>query len=327
MALCTLVLSSATEPARAAHPGINGKIVYGTFGVPPLVRAMNPDGSGGATLGEGEWPAWSANGLRVAFVSSNDIYVMNADGSNRTRLTTLGGFWPTWSPDGLKIAFLSTRDGNYEIYVMNADGSGQTNITNHPMDDSYPAWSPDGSKIAFIAGREGGLDIWTVGPDGSNATNLTNGLGINWMPNWSPDGSKIAIQSTRAPNYNEDIWVMNADGSGLVDLTPQSQEADRQPAWSPDGSKIAFVKKVDDHYDVYVMNADGSSQTNVTNTPGDEVKPDWQPVAAPVGGISLAPDIAPSGSSAAPVWTLASGLAAATLLAAAIRRARHGAHP
>ena len=77
---------------------------------------------------------------KIAFISNRDgndeIYVMNADGSNQTRLTNNPAMIrPSFSPDGSKIAFVSNRDGNYEIYVMNADGSNQTRLTNNPATD------------------------------------------------------------------------------------------------------------------------------------------------------------------------------------------------
>ncbi len=73
---------------------------------------------------------------------------MNADGSGQRRLTRAprGDFVPAWSPDGLKIAFVSKRDGNSEIYVMNTDGSGQRNLTRSPTDDGLVAWSPVRTK-------------------------------------------------------------------------------------------------------------------------------------------------------------------------------------
>ena len=94
---------------------------------------------------------------QIAFESDRDgnweIYVMNADGTNQTRLTSPpaenGGH--AWSPDGSKIAFTSKRDGNDEIYVMNADGTSQMRLTNNPAEDLGPSWSPDGSKIGFLS--------------------------------------------------------------------------------------------------------------------------------------------------------------------------------
>jgi len=90
----------------------------------------------------------SSTVARIAFASNRDgnseIYVMNVDGSDLTRLTnnpTNDGY-PAWSPDGERIAFISDRDGNREIYLMNADGSGQTNLTNNPAHDRSPAWQP-----------------------------------------------------------------------------------------------------------------------------------------------------------------------------------------
>jgi TolB protein len=73
-----------------------------------------------------------------------EIYLMNADGSNQTRLTNnpASDGWPCFSPDGTKIAFESLRDGDPEIYVMNADGSNQTRITNNPAYDGHPSWGP-----------------------------------------------------------------------------------------------------------------------------------------------------------------------------------------
>ena len=98
----------------------------------------------GLSCGDGGAPEQG----KIAFSSDRDgdweIYVMDADGSNQTNLTSSPAVdeFPSWSPDGSMIAFTSDRDGDYEIYVMDADGSNQTNITNSAAYNKEPSWSP-----------------------------------------------------------------------------------------------------------------------------------------------------------------------------------------
>jgi Tol biopolymer transport system component len=96
------------------------------------------DGSSQATD-----PEWSPDGSRIAFVTNREgpahVYLMNADGTGQTRLTTVGpSGWPSWSPDGSRLAIAAAGD----IYVVNADGSNPTRVTDDPADDSTPAWGP-----------------------------------------------------------------------------------------------------------------------------------------------------------------------------------------
>jgi hypothetical protein len=208
----------------------------------------------------------------IAFYSDrngrNDIYVMNADGSEQTRLTN--GLFPAWSPDGSRIAFRSFRNGSTDIYVMKPDGSRQTRLTNINGSDSNPAWSLDGSMIAFDSNRDGNEDVYVISADGSGQTRLTNNAATDRGPTWSPDGSMISFYSYR--DGSVEIYVMNTDGSGQTRLT-NDDIGGRDPAWSPDGTKIAFYSPRD--AEIYVMNADGSGQTRLTNNDARDVSPAW----------------------------------------------------
>jgi len=174
------------------------------------------------------------------------------------------------------IAFSSNRDYSTSIYAMNADGSGVVQLTNNPPDyrlrDGAPAWSPDGTRIAFWTTRDGDWEVWVMIADGRGVTRLTNSLG-QFDPAaivWSPDGTKIGFQA------GGDIYVINADGSSLVNVT-NNAAADGGPVWSPNGSKIAFWTNRDGNDEIYVMNADGSSPVNLTNNPAADRAPAWSP--------------------------------------------------
>jgi len=273
---------------------------------------MKPDGSGATQLTHNTLvtdlsPAWSPDGRKIAFVSSQpgrvnfNIYIMDADGSNAKKLTTSPAQEsdPTWSPDGRKIAFvrdLPLGEGQVleKIFIMNADGSDQVRLqTGGTISEYDPDWSPHGRKIAFI--RSGGTihdQIYTVNVEGSDLMQLTQDPDYtNASPKWSPDGSKILFSrffgTSVASKY--DVNVMNADGSDVENLTNQEQVHDAAATWSPDGREITFVRgdcagAGQAPCDIWRMRADGSSQTQITRNTDDNYSPDWLPQGA---GIPL----------------------------------------
>jgi TolB protein len=252
------------------------------------IYRINPGGTGLMNLsldqGNDITPRWSPDGQRIAFASNRDgvgdIYVMDADGSDPTRLT--GPFDgnslnPVWSPDGTRIAFETTRDGNLEVYVMNPDGTGQTNVSHGPGRDYSPGWSPDGQWLAFRSDRDGNR-IYLVRRDGSGLSGLTAADPVVFLdpPAWSPDGSRVAY--TGSEDGNVEVLAIDPDGTGLTNLT-RNPAADQAPVWSPDG-RLAFISERDGNQEVYVMNGDGSGQINLTRNPALDTQPRWSPDGA-----------------------------------------------
>src|SRR5215472_6435601 len=244
------------------------------------IWVVNPDGTGTAaltkltsTFASSLNPAWSADGIKIAFSSGRALNGTDADNTNGTR----------------------------NVWVVNSDGTGATHLTGLTASGTsvdFPLWSPDGSKIIFQSARNlDGSDslsanfitnIWVVNSDGSgSATALTKttvtGTG-NDSAVWSPDGSKVAFSSARAldgsdavnTNGTRNIWIVKADGSGVAPLTKLTAVgADSDvPSWTADGSKVVFqsgraldgTNAVNTHGtgNVWLINADGSGPTALT---------------------------------------------------------------
>jgi Tol biopolymer transport system component len=140
-----------------------------------------------------------------------------------------------WSPDGEQIIDVTDVIEKPSIHMMNADGSGQRLL----VDGNWPAWSPDGERIAYTT-YSNGERLAVMNADGSEQRTLgrslvrsLTGTADAYEAAWSPNGKPIAFVSSRGPN-NEEIYVMNSDGSGRTKLT-DDPAYDSFPAWRPQG--------------------------------------------------------------------------------------------
>jgi Tol biopolymer transport system component len=206
--------------------------------VAPRIFLIDADGGSETPLTDpgvrAMFPSWSQSGEQIAFhgiyggAGATEVLVIDADGDEPVNLTNhpSADARADFSPNGQKIAFQSNRDGNIEIYVMNADGSDPVRLTTNPAADQAPDWSADGTKITFQSNRDGNIEIYVMNADGTEQTRLTDHLGRDLDPAWSPNGQQITFDRDIDPIEAQirQQFVMNADGSGAVQLTELPSE-------------------------------------------------------------------------------------------------------
>jgi len=218
-----------------------------------------------------------------------DIFVVNADGSGRRRVTRdkVDAYWLEWSPDGRRFVFATNpyRGGN-SIWIMNRDGSARRRLT--PSGSwAQPSWSPDGRIFYGVLDSHAGVrrGIYVMNADGTHKRRLTRK--DDYLLSWSPDRRRIAFVRVVLPNpqalNRPDLYVMNADGSGQQRLYSSSGHG-AEFALSPNWRKIALLREQRNGsiFELYVMNIDATGMRRLprgTDNLGFSWSPDSRAIA------------------------------------------------
>ncbi len=253
------VFAGPAEAPRWAPDGSRIAIVcfQGDF---EFVRncTMNPDGSDfvqlvpDPTLNQGVG-TWSPDGSRLAAEVWSDLdpsftpgvfTFRSSDGGDIERLTTNPygehDIPADYSPDGSLVLFLRENPllnhhaSSFALFRVNTDGTGVTQLTPWGMAAGAGRWSPDGSRIVFaVAANRPKGSLWVVRPDGTGLHKVFRPAGgAAFQPTWSPSGDTIMFGLIPTPQQGvqEDLYSVNADGTGLAQVT-NTPDFEENPDW------------------------------------------------------------------------------------------------
>jgi Tol biopolymer transport system component len=288
-AFALATIAAAASPAQAAFPGVPGPIAYSKH----ILNEGSGDSGGIVTHGprksqgvhdltsdaNDSSPSYSANGRMIVFSGNRDpvfsnathIYLMNADGSGVTALTSGENYDsnPSFSPNGQQVVFDRAALGFgrvTHIFVVNVDGSGLHQLTNDAGHDYDPTFTPNGRRILFVSNRDTDAgsdhsDIFSMKPSGAQMQVLIDGPRDEYDPDVSPNGRRIAFASNR--DHGPNIFVAKANGRRARELTHSRHDCFGSacyvsPSWAPDGKHIAFLRLGRYSSELEVMRPDGT---------------------------------------------------------------------
>jgi len=244
-------------------------------------------------------PSVSPDGTRIAFASNRtgnwDIFVMPVDGGKAVQITTQSSheLHPSWSPDGGQLTFCRLGDvsGRWEIWVIDTYNAGLAHFLGYGL---FPEWCPvpgtgDGgaTQILFQRSKSRGdraFGVWTMDYLNGEAMKpteiISSPIAACITPTWSPDGQWITFSAVPNPNQwaqmtearpdSANLWMINRDGTGLVNLTANGA-VNLMPTWAR-GNRIYFISDRNGVDNIWSLATDGAIMAATGKYPVDSTQ-------------------------------------------------------
>ena len=290
MALAVTAVLIPGTAAEASFPGDNGRIAFAQQEFDPEAAGYEDDPSTDVEVytvapegGDPEQttsnevsdfaPQWSPDGTKMAVLRNDDIYILNADGSDSHALGVGYAGSAAWAPDGRRLVF----EQHGKLFVTNADGSGDPRRIGR-FRGSDPTWSPTGGHIAFTglcmrcSYYRRIVGLFTVRPDGTGLKKITHGW--DYGADWSPDGRRLVFlreQRGGSGDGENSLMRVRADGTRPTELIGilDGAEVLSSPVWAPDGTMLAVIGCsfiADDGCWIFTLTPDGGNVNEVTSS-------------------------------------------------------------
>ncbi len=199
----------------------------------------------------------------------NQLCMINADGTGYQQLTNLQAhsYYPVYTPLGGSVVYASNQNGGvFDLFLFVFEGARLIRLTERIGNVISPTFSPDGQKILFAnKAAEGPTSLWTVDNTGKNPDLLYSGPNTIVAVDWSPDGQTIAFaMATEGPETYE-IFLMNADGSNVRQLTRGLPGIGGSVDWSPDSKKLLIYAGPTGDKNIFLVDVAAETAVQLTN--------------------------------------------------------------
>ena len=228
-------------------------------------------------------PVFSPDGKKIAFIRASDnavrdIYVMPAGGGELKQVTHDGHIVDSlsWLGDSNTILFSSDRGGKFALWKVATRGGEPERLPVGTEDAFQPAVHGGTHRLLYTQSSA----TWSIasialraGAETRRMVPVVSSTAQDSAPSFAPDGSRFAFQSWRSGT--QQLWIASRDGSGLRQLTADSNGLTGSPSFSPDGQQVAFDSRVDGHSHIFVVAAAGGAPRQLTTGNANDILPRW----------------------------------------------------